>query len=66
MTRHYARVFNGTLSPFHKDWQTAYQNDVLLKDDVLIALFEQFKVAEAYHCTFLPILFRDAIHWKSN
>ncbi len=52
MTRHYARVFKGRLSPFDKDWQTANQNDALLKDDVLIVLFEQFKFAEAYHCTF--------------
>lgn len=56
LTRHYARVFKGALSPFHEDWQTANQNDALLKDDVLVGLFEQFKFAEACHCTFSPNL----------
>jgi hypothetical protein len=51
MTRHYARVFKGTLSPFHDDWETANQKDVLLGDEVLVARFEQFKIAEAHHCT---------------
>lgn len=49
LTRHYAYMLCGTLSPFHKDWARAKQPSVA-DDDELIEMLGRLHVAEKYHC----------------
>jgi len=50
MTRHYAHIFRGTLSPFDEDWKPEDHAAALGNDEDLIAKFEAVKLTEEKHC----------------
>lgn len=56
LTRHYARTFRGTLSPFDKEWNSVSHKNTFDNDADLISKFENLKIAEKYHCRCLQVL----------
>ena len=50
MTRHYARVFRGKLSPFCSEWNDVDHREVFDGDEELGQMFQNIKFAEKYHC----------------
>jgi hypothetical protein len=50
MIRQYCRVFQDQLTPFHHLWKTSDHAAALRGNKDLIALFDQYKDAEAVHC----------------
>ena len=54
MTRHYAYMFKGTITPFNKDWEQERHVHELGHDPRLVELLAEVKLAEEFHCK-LPL-----------
>ena len=50
MTRHYARVFRGRVSPFHSEWINVEHLEAFGGDKMLAQRFHDIKLAEKIHC----------------